>query len=91
MQVLVLLILPVLCSASHRRSGASGDVHWKETVKQMGAFRNVAAANAGGTGKVYVAERPFRSHRLDRLENLGAFEGEDISLAGSQTPSLDCG
>ena len=47
-QVLVLLILPVLCSASHRRSGASGDVHWKETVKQMGAFRNVAAANAGG-------------------------------------------
>ena len=57
----------------------------------MGAFRNAAAANAGGTGKVYVAERPFRSHRLDRLENLGAFEGEDISLAGSQTPSLDCG
>jgi hypothetical protein len=77
-------------SASHCRSGLppSGDVHWKETVKhffyptvkQMGAFRNAAAANAGGTGKVYVAERPAGGRAGERNNlDAGRQEPEDVS------------
>jgi hypothetical protein len=46
----------------------------------MGAFRNAAAANAGGTGKVYVAERPAGGRAGERNNlDAGRQEPEDVS------------